>query len=347
MGYIIVVASVVVVAGVVVALVLGGVFDRRVYEGSFPQQQQVVNRSLRRPILAGTVAVVGLGLVAITLFASYQQIEAGHVGVVRTFGEITGAVREGPNFIAPWQTVQVENVQTRKAEFRNVRPTVRDDERIALGRIEAASFETQDVFYDVVLNYSIDTARVEDLFRSVGPDWFRILVPNRVQQVFKAEVVRYLAIEATQKREEIRESVTAALRRELDPYGVHIESLQIESISYRPEFSAAIERKQVATQDALREQEIIAQRIAQARQNEETAKGEAAREIAIASGNAQSIVLRANAQAQANRVVGESLTPALVQYTALDKLGGVSIALVPADGTTLIDPTGILRRPAP
>ena len=66
-----------------------------------------------------------MALILITLFASYQQIEAGHVGVVRTFGEITGSIGEGPNFIAPWQTVQVENVQTRKAEFRNPTPTSR------------------------------------------------------------------------------------------------------------------------------------------------------------------------------------------------------------------------------
>ena len=346
MGYFILVGILVMIGVLLAVLVRAGAFDRRALDNVFPGEQ-ATPQAMRLPVMSTILVGLGVALILVTLFASYHQIEAGHVGVVRTFGEITGSISEGPNFIAPWQTVQVENVQTRKAEFRNANTDVKDDERVALGHIEAASFETQDVFYDVVLNYSIDTAHVEDLFRSVGPDWFRILVPNRVQQVFKAEVVRYLAIEATQKREEIRESVTAALRRELDPYGVHIESLQIESISYRPEFSAAIERKQVATQDALREQEIIAQRIAQARQNEETAKGEAAREVAIASGNAQSIVLRADAQAQANRAVAESLTPALVQYTALDKLGGVSIALVPADGTTLIDPTGILRRPAP
>ena len=317
MGYFIIVGILVMIAALLAVLVRAGAFDRRALDSVFPGEQ-ATPQAMRLPVMSTILVALGVALMLITLFSSYQQIEAGHVGVVRTFGEITGSIGEGPNFIAPWQTVQVKNVQTRKAEFRNPVPNVDDDERVALGRIEAASFETQDVFYDVVLNYSIDPAQVEDLFREVGPDWFRILVPNRVQQVFKAEVVRYLAIEATQKREEIRELVTAALRRELDPYGVHIESLQIESISYRPEFSAAIERKQVATQDALRERE--SSRSASRRRVRTRRRRRARRRArcAIASDH-HGIVLRADAQAQANRAVAESLTPALVQYTALDK----------------------------
>ena len=208
--------------------------------------------------------------------------------MVRTFGEITGSIGEGPNFIAPWQTVQVENVQTRKAEFRNPTQGVRDDERVALGRIEAASFETQDVFYDVVLNYSIDTAHVEDLFRAVGPDWFRILVPNRVQQVFKAEVVRYLAIEATQKREEIRE----AGDRRAAPRARPLRRAYRVAADREHQLPARVlgRHRAQAGRDPGRPPRAgdhrSAHRPGRQGQNEETAKGEAAREIAIASGNA-------------------------------------------------------------
>ena len=48
----------------------------------------------------------------------------------------------------------------------------------------------------IVIGPAIDPAQVEDLFRSVGPDWFRILVPNRVQQVFKARAQCDVELEA-------------------------------------------------------------------------------------------------------------------------------------------------------
>lgn len=62
---------------------------------------------------------------------------------------------------------------------------------------------------------------------------------------------------------------------------------------------------------------------AQQRQNEvATAKAEADKKIEAARGEAESIRLRAEAQAAANEKLARSLTPSLVQYTALQKWNG-------------------------
>lgn len=189
----------------------------------------------------------------------------------------------------------------------------------------------------MTVNYQLDRGHVVELYTSVGPDWFNRLVPSRVQQFFKAEIVEYNAVAVTTNREKIRESVTAVLDQELDQFGISIVNIQIDNIGYDGAFEEAIEQKQVATQNALHEQEVVAQREAEARQNEATARGEAAREIAIAEGNATSILTRATAQAEANRQLAASITPALIQYEAISKIEGTKAAILPSGQGLLID----------
>jgi regulator of protease activity HflC (stomatin/prohibitin superfamily) len=53
---------------------------------------------------------------------------------------------------------------------------------------------------------------------------------------------------------------------------------------------------------------------AEAAQAEAEAQGKAKATRALAEGEAQAITLKAEAQARANRILAESLTPALIQY---------------------------------
>jgi regulator of protease activity HflC (stomatin/prohibitin superfamily) len=340
-GYIIIATILTLIAGVVGFAAILGAF------GAVTEERDPVDRTVRRvrhtyrsgPLLA-TAAIWAVLIALTTVFASYRQVEAGTIGVVRTFGEISGQLSEGPNFIAPWKSVQTFDIRVQRADFRN---SVEDDDSRVFGRIEAASFETQDVFMDLTLNWQVSPSAVQELVRNVGPNFFDVLVPTRVRQHAKAIVVEFTAVEATQQREEIRSRIAAALQDDLGAFSITVVSLQIDNISYQPEFSAAIEEKQVATQNALRAEELIRQRQAEARQAEAVAEGEAAANIARATGEAEAIRVRATAQAEANREIAASLTQPLIQWEALGQLEGVSLALLPADGTTIVDPTGILR----
>jgi regulator of protease activity HflC (stomatin/prohibitin superfamily) len=280
----------------------------------------------------------------LTALSTYHQVNAGHVGLVYEFGQITGETGDGPQFIAPWKSLREVNVQVQSVRFH---PQPNNDEgarntRRGLTPIAAASSETQNVFFDVTLNWQLDRGHVRDLYNEVGPGFFDTLVPSRVHQFFKAEVVKYEAVQATQRREAIREAVTRALDADLEPFGISIVALQVDNISYNPAFEEAIEQKQVATQQALRAQEIVAQRDAEARQAEAIAKGEAAANVARAEGDARAITTRANAQAEANRQLAASLTPSLLQSQAIEKMDGTKIAVLPSGSGFLLDPATIL-----
>lgn len=327
--------------------------DTRVLNAA--QNGYEIVRGASRPAIPGwavpTATVVAVLLV--TVLSSVNTIATGHVGIVYQFGAIIGETSDGLVMLPPWQSVIEANVQEQKAFFKN--PNNDEEKKSFLGRIDAASIETQNVYMDVTLNWRPDRGHVRDLYANVGPNFFPVLVTSRVQELFKNEVVKFTAIDVTRKRAEIGDNVVKALNGELNKYGITVTSIQLDNLWYSGEFDQAIEKKQVATQEALREQELVSAREAQARQAEAVAKGEALANaaraegeskaaISRATGEAESIRLRAIAQAEANLKVSQSLTPDLVRTQSIAKWDGKFPPVIPSGSVPFIDPMSLFGR---
>jgi regulator of protease activity HflC (stomatin/prohibitin superfamily) len=186
------------------------------------------------------------------------------------------------------------------------------------------SKETQEVDFDVALNYHIDPHKIDQLYTRVGPNWFDVLVSNRVLNDAKEQTVALRSIDIAPNRETIRRRLQEQLRSELAGQGVLIDNVSITNIQFSKRFTAAIENKQEATQLAQAAQARIAQRQAEADQR-----------VAIARGDAQSTLVRARAQAQANKLLQQALTPEFIDYQrvlALQRLASSpNIQLVPSN----------------
>lgn len=263
-----------------------------------------------------------------TLFATVHQVDEGHVGLVYEFGAIVDQTGDGLQVVLPWQSVKQANIQVQKETFEG---------------ISAASSETQDVTFTVSLNYQVSPNAVQSLYSNVGSDYFSRLVTARLNTYFKDETVNYNAVDVTRNRDEIRDAVKERLGSELDQYSISVVDLLIDNIEYSPEFNQSIEDKQVASQNALREQERVKQSEYEAQQRIVAAEGDAQADIARAMGDAEAVRLRAEGQAEANRLLTESLSPIVVQWEAVQSLGdNVEIALIPSGDGILIDPAALI-----
>ena len=324
---------------VAIAIILCGVaflFGRAMRSEAEPGSPEA-DRGLIFIVLAIIVFVVWAG--AHTALSALKQVEAGDVAVVYQFGEIIGQKGEGLQFVAPWQEIRTESIRVQRRQFSNV---------------SGFSSETQDVVITATVNYRVDPGAVQNLYRTVGVNWFDILVEPRINQYFKAETVKYRTVDIAPNRETIRKNVRDALALDLQNFSVTVEDLLIDNIDFNPEFKNAIEAKQIAAQNALEAGERIAGAQNEAIQNEERAKGEAravearakgdaAAEIERARGNAEAILLQARAQAEANVLLDESLTPQVIQYLAVIKLApNIDIALIPSGQNIIIDPAALL-----
>lgn len=248
-------------------------------------------------------------LILLTVVSSIAKVDAGHQAVVYQFGAIKGQLSEGVNFIAPWRDTVDANIQTQKEQFKG---------------LEAFSKETQDVFVTLTLNYNVSPDAIQTLYRQVGPGYFDRLVPNRINQIVKDTTVKYSAVDIAPNREKIRKDIKDRLKAELAPYSVNVVDVNIDNISFSKAFTASIEQKQIATQDALREQARVQQAQAQAEQVVATARG----------------------NAKANDILAASLSDRLIRYQALQKFSDkVTIALVPSGTGNLLDPSTFLKQP--
>ena len=271
-------------------------------------------------ILASALAVIvvvgGWGA-----FRSFHSVDAGHVLVVRQFGEIVGQRGDGFQTIAPWQTAEEVSTQVESQRFQMDDRTGAAEGAIASG--PAISEETQPVYAVVTLNYRVSDQAVQELFTDVGSTFFEKVVAPRVFQVFKNETVKFKSVAVAPNREQIRGAVQAELDRQLAGFSINVVDFLINDLDFPEEFTAAIERKQVATQDALA-----------ARQKVEQSKAEAQQEIE-----------RARGQAQAQRLRANSLTDRNLQFEALQilKEAPPQIVFLPAGQGNLLDPSTFLK----
>ena len=253
----------------------------------------------------GSFAVIALWIIFDSAIAAFHQVPAGYIGVVYEFGAIKGQIREGVNVLQPWRTVILANVQIQRHVF---------------DKLEAFSQETQDVFVKATLNIRVSPDAIQGLYRDVGPNYFDVLVLPRVAQNFKDELVKYKSVYIAPHREQLRTTVRERLKQELQKYSIEVDDLLLENIDFSSQFKAAIESKQIATQKALEEEQRVS-----------VVKRQAEQAVEKATGEGKSILIVAESQAKANKLVAESLTPTLVQYTLAQKLGDqIKVILLPA-----------------
>ncbi len=297
--------------------------------------------------LGGRVVAFGIPAlwVLTTFLSSFNTVSSGEVGIVRTFGEITSQRGEGLQILWPWQNLS--KVDTRNLKFSNSSPSD--------PAIEAFSKESIDVFVRTTLVYHVNDGAVQQLVRRSGTNFFeRLAISSLILQAVKEETVKYDAIEIAPNRAAIRAAVEGKLKAELNARSIEIDRFTIDNIDFAKSFKDAIDAKARVSQQAAEAQAQVARKKAEADQAIETARGEGESNRVRAEKEGEAIRLKADAeaystrargaaQAAANTAIAGSLTPEVIQFTAVQTLGdNIQIALIPSGSGLILDPTSLL-----
>lgn len=275
--------------------------------------------------MSAMVAIALLVMIGTFMFSNaVTTIQAGTRGVLKTFGEITGVLNEGLHFRVPFITsVTVVEVRTQRYESNS----------------SAASRDLQTVTTQVVINYRPDASQVDRLVREIGVDYERRVVDPAIQEAIKAATARFTAEELITRRPEVSDLILSVLSERLMPRGVIVENVSITDFNFSSEFARAIEAKQVAEQDALR-----------AARELERARIEAQQQVARAEAKAKARLEIARAEAESLRLLGEVVSPQLLQLRFIERWDGIMPRFVGGDNgllTMLSIPTDdILNEPA-
>lgn len=233
------------------------------------------------------------------MFRPFVIVNAGERGVVMRFGQVQDRVlNEGLHPIIPGvNTVKRISIRVQKNSFKD----------------NAASKDLQTVTTEVALNWRIEAERVNNIYQQVG-EVERIvtsIINPAVSEVLKAATAKKTAEQIITQRNDLKNEIDKGLQERLSPYGIAVDNVSLIDFSFSPEFAKAIEAKQIAEQEAK-------QAIFQA----ERAKREA--EIAVN---------RARGQAEAQKLVRETLTPELLQKQAIEKWDGQFPEVMTGSGT--------------
>lgn len=168
-------------------------------------------------------------------------VPAGSRGVIFDVfrGVKSEPLGEGMNFVIPMvQKVTMIDVRIQRDGFE----------------AEAASKDLQTVRTTISLNLHPSVTGVAQLFQEVGTTYKETIVGPAVQEVLKACTARYTAEELIMKREKVKEDIHAGLVKILQPLQLELVETYITDFQFSPEFSKAIEQKQVVQQESLKAQ---------------------------------------------------------------------------------------------
>ncbi|MFC2010961.1 prohibitin family protein, partial [Chloroflexota bacterium] len=239
-------------------------------------------------------------------------------GVVIRFSAVTGTIlNEGLQMKLPFiDSVVKMSVQTEKYETGAA----------------SASRDLQDVNTTIALNWRLDPGMAAEIYRTLGMEYINRIAAPAVQETIKQVTAKYIAEDLILKRETVKNEIQENLANRLLERGIITETVSITEFRFSSTFVAAIEAK-VAAEQAVWEARNKLERIkVEAQQREEQEKGEANARIAKAQGEAEYIRVVTDAQVAANNAIAESLTPQVLQYILLDRLGeDIKVIVIPSD----------------
>jgi regulator of protease activity HflC (stomatin/prohibitin superfamily) len=262
---------------------------------------QQLKKSKKDAFGAGKVVLILLIVALISCF--FVIVNPGQRGVLLKFGEVQSTVlEEGIHPIIPI-IYSVEKLSVR----------VQSQEISA----EASSKDLQDVYTDVALNWHIVPAETQIIFQQIGDESAIIkhIINPAVEEVLKAVMAMYTAEEIITKRGEVKYGVDRALIERLRPYHIAVDDISLVRVHFSERFSDAVEAKQVAEQEAKRADFIALKAIKEAEARVNLARGEA----------------------EAQRLLRETLTPQLLQKQAIERWDGNLPLILGGEGPKLLD----------
>ncbi len=213
---------------------------------------------------------LALALIALVGLNSFTIIQPGEAGVLSILGKAQdGVLLEGIHFKPPLLSrVDIYDLTVQKFEVP----------------AESATKDLQTLSASFAINFRLDPLRVVEIRRQQGSlqNIVAKIIAPQTQESFKIAAALRTAEEAITKRSELKQDFDDALGARLEKYGIVILDTSVVDLSFSPEFTRAVEDKQIAEQRAQRAVYVAreAEQEAQAEINRAQGKAEAQRLLA-------------------------------------------------------------------
>ena len=224
-----------------------------------------------------------LGLI-ICLFGFVKTVPTGSTGIVTTFGRIENITLDaGIHFMLPWKKVVNMDNRTQKQSIE----------------MPCFSSDIQEVNVIYTVNYQINKANAQEIYRTIGKEYFDKIVMPKALEAVKSVFAKYTAEALVESRANLSKEIEAILVDDLSKQNIQITATSIENIDFTDAFTNAVEAKQVAEQNKLKAQTEQAQATLEA-------QAQAERQVIKAQADADASILAAKADAEVAKISSDS-----------------------------------------
>ena len=274
----------------------------------------------------------GLGVflcVLFTFLGCMSSVTTGNTGVVTTFGKVEDYTLEaGFHLKAPWNKV------------------IEMDNRVQKSTVNMSCFSSdiQEVTMSYTINYQIDKANAQEIYKTIGVDYYTTIIEPTVFESVKVATARYTAEQLVQTRSTLAADIEIILSESLSKYNIKIASTAIEDMDFTDAFTNAVEAKQVAEQKKKQAEIEQAQELAQAENDKKIAETNAKANAEVSKIQAEADMEVAKIGADSAEYQGKKEASIALQRLAsingwtvvLDEETGLN-TLYKADGTKVTD----------
>ena len=190
-------------------------------------------------------ALLGLGGLGWVGMNSVVIVQPGKLGVVyNRIGGLneTPTLTEGLNFVLPWfQRPVIYDIKTRSQVVNT----------------SSGSKDLQMVQISLRVLFKPNPSKLSSVYRNLGQDFDARLLPSIVNEITKSVVAKYNASELLTKRDAVSNMVKLMLIKRAADFDVIVDDVSITHLAFSKDYTAAVEAKQVAQQDAERSKYIV------------------------------------------------------------------------------------------
>lgn len=274
----------------------------------------------------GASLLIGLAIIAFLIFTfkPFTIINSGEVGIKVNMGKFENRpLHAGFHFFIPViQEIIPVNIKSRMIVYSDRTggafsdaPTKRSYGQEYEGGVKynpaitVKDKRNLNVSIDIAVQYLLKPESAPQVFATIGAGWEDKIINSKVRKVVRNVLGQYSAEEMAEKRGEINNLIETNIRKEVDlqpNQPVELLAVDLRNINLPSQVQEQINQVQMAKQQKQKAEIDAKKRAAEA-------QGIAEKNRIEAQGKADKIRIEAQEQAKANKLISDSLTPALIQ----------------------------------